>query len=76
MHPVPLEWLSFMHCVPGDVYEKIANASENPSIAIFSDVVSASTSLLQGEMDNFEASCQILMNTLDAVAKIHPFVTS
>ncbi|THG94425.1 hypothetical protein EW026_g7045 [Hermanssonia centrifuga] len=59
----------------GDVYQKIANASENPSIAIFSDVVSASTSLLQGEMDNFEASCQILMNTLDAVAKIHPFVT-
>lgn len=73
------DWLNLLrltlHCgVIGNAYESMSDAAD-PYLTATADLASAGMDLLQSEMDNFKTSCDILMKTLDAVAKIHPFVT-
>lgn len=58
-----------------NTYETISGLSSNGYVTAASGVVSAGMTLLQPELDNFKTNCDILMKTLDAVAKVHPFVT-
>ncbi|GJE85201.1 hypothetical protein PsYK624_012790 [Phanerochaete sordida] len=58
-----------------DVYDSVSGLSSNGYVTATSDVVSAGMALLGPELDNFKTNCDILMKTLDAVAKVHPFVT-
>lgn len=60
---------------PGDAYTKVAGISSNSYVTTTTGLVNGAVSLLSPELDKFQASCDILMKSLDAVAKIHPFVT-
>lgn len=58
-----------------NVYDAVSGLTSNGYVTATSDVVSAGMALLQPELDNFKSNCDILMKTLDAVAKVHPVVT-
>lgn len=57
------------------MYTKLSDVTGSTYVTTTSGLVNGAVSLLQPELDKFQASCDILMKTLDAVAKVHPFVT-
>lgn len=56
--------------------ERGQDALNNSTAAAMSGVVNASVGLIQPEISNLRATCDVLNKTLDVVAQTHPFVSS
>ena len=54
--------------------EKVATVSKSQAVSTMQDVASQAFDTLKGQVSHFAETSKILVQVLDEVAKVHPFI--